>query len=45
MLFDVSVEGRDDFTGNLVSDSELSLTTEISSFDTGVKQSDGRVVE
>ena len=45
LLFDVLAEGRDDFTGNLVSDSELSLTTEISSFDTGVKQSDGRVVE
>src|SRR3989344_307338 len=45
LLFDVLAEGRDDFTGNLVNDSELSLTTEISSFDTGVKQSDGRVVE
>ncbi|MBI5787067.1 MAG: hypothetical protein HY446_00755, partial [Candidatus Niyogibacteria bacterium] len=45
LLFDIAAQGRDDFTGNLVSDSELSLTTDISSFDSGVRFTDGRVVE
>lgn len=43
LLFDILAEGRDDFTGNVVSDSVSSLTTAISGADPKADSGDERV--
>ena len=43
LLFDISASGRDDFTGNSVSDAASSLTTDILASDTKTKSGDENV--
>ncbi len=43
LLFDISASGRDDFTGNIVSDAASSLTTDILASDTKTKSGDEKV--
>lgn len=43
LLFDISAEGRDDFTGNTVRASEPSLTIDLLRFDPGLKSGDEKV--
>jgi hypothetical protein len=43
LLFDISAEGRDDFTGNIVRASEPSLTIDLLRFDPGLKSGDEKV--
>lgn len=45
LLFDITAEGRDDFTGNSLSAAESSFTTDISRSDSKAKSTDGVVVE
>lgn len=45
LLFDITASGRDDFTGNAISDAESSLTTDISRSDVKTKQADGVIVQ
>ena len=43
LLFDISAEGRDDFTGNTVRAAEPSLTIDLLRFDPGLKLGDEKV--
>ena len=45
LLFDILTEGRDDFTGNVLTDAESSLTADILRFDSKTKPGDERVIQ